>query len=120
MLSSMTPTIILKGNKCYALVGTPGGSTIITSVLQTILNLTQEGFTPQESVNSGRFHHQWRPDTIFFESGTFNEEVIDSLKKMGHGIAYYGAIGRVELIEIVDGLMYGAADPRGDDCAMGY
>lgn len=121
MLSSMTPTIVLKGGKLFMVVGSPGGSTIITSVFQNILNVTEHGMTMQESVNAKRFHHQWLPDEIVFETGAFDEHTKQELVQMGYKLKERSAIGRVDAILIrKDGSLEGAADPRGDDEAMGF
>ena len=80
MLSSMTPTIVEKNGKLFMVVGTPGGSTIITSVLQTILNVYEYNLSMQEAVNAPRFHHQWLPDLITFEPNTFDVKTIEKLK----------------------------------------
>lgn len=84
MLSSMTPTLVEKNGKLLMVVGTPGGSTIITSVLQTILNVVEFGMTMQEAVNAPRFHHQWLPDYINFEPEGFSLEVLEALKSKGY------------------------------------
>lgn len=121
MLSSMTPTIIEKGGKLYMVVGTPGGSTIITSVFQTILNVIEHGMGMQEAVNAKRFHHQWKPDSIFTENNTFDQETITKLQSLGHHIVEWGEIGRVDAILVLpDGKLEGGADPRGDDTAVGF
>ncbi len=121
MLSSMTPTIVEKDGKLLMVVGTPGGSTIITSVFQTILNVTEHGMGMQEAVNAKRFHHQWRPDTLFTEDNALNEKTIQALEAMGHTIVARGEIGRVDAILVLpDGRLEGGADPRGDDTAAGY
>ena len=83
MLSSMTPTIILKDGKLYMILGTPGGSTIITSVLQTILNVHEFGMDIQSAINAPRFHHQWLPDKIEFENGVFDELSMKKLQDKG-------------------------------------
>ena len=83
MLSAMTPTIIEKNNKLYMIVGTPGGSTIITSVLQTILNVYEYDMDIQTAVAAPRFHHQWLPDIITFEPNKFKRNLFDSLQKKG-------------------------------------
>jgi gamma-glutamyltranspeptidase/glutathione hydrolase len=121
MLSSMTPTIVLdKNEKPYIIVGTPGGSTIITSVFQTILNIIDHGMDAPSSVAAPRFHHQWLPDAIFAENDCLSETVRNELKNMGHKITARGKIGRVETIIVKDGRIQGGADPRGDDDAKGY
>jgi gamma-glutamyltranspeptidase/glutathione hydrolase len=121
MLSSMTPTIVLKEERLYMVLGSPGGSTIITSVFQNILNVTVHNMTMQESVNAKRFHHQWLPDEIVFETNAFDEKTKLALEQMGYSLRERSAIGRVDAILIRnDGTLEGAADPRGDDQAMGY
>ncbi len=121
MLSSMTPTIIEKNDKLFMVVGSPGGSTIITSVFQTILNVIENGMTIQEAVASKRFHHQWLPDYIFAEKNAFDSLTTKQLNTMGYQIKERGAIGRVDAILITeDGVLKGGADPRGDDTALGY
>ncbi|CAN5373208.1 gamma-glutamyltransferase [soil metagenome] len=120
MLSSMTPTIIEKDGKLFMVVGTPGGSTIITSVFQTILNVVEHGMTMQEAVNAGRFHHQWLPDIIRAEQGAFSDEVIKNLHEKGHQIETVNQMGRVDAILVHENILEGAADPRGDDTAAGY
>ncbi len=121
MLSSMTPTIVTKDGKLFMVVGSPGGSTIITSVFQTILNVIDHGMGMQEAVSAGRFHHQWMPDYIRMEPGTLDSLTIENLSKRGHQIRIQGTIGRVDAILVrSDGLFEGGADPRGDDSAKGY
>jgi gamma-glutamyltranspeptidase/glutathione hydrolase len=123
MLSSMTPTIVLKDDKLFMSVGTPGGSTIITSVLQTILNVHEFGMSMQEAVDAPRFHHQWLPDIIRMEPNSFNQELILALKNKGYIINEKES----RIIGIVDGIMVlddkrleGGADHRGDDTAVGF
>ena len=119
MLSSMTPTIVLKNNKPYVVTGTPGGTTIPTSVFQTLLNVIDFNLSAEEAVNKPKFHHQWLPDTIFVER-TFPEDTKLALEKMGYKILTRGTIGRVELIMIhPDGKIEAVADGRGDDHAEG-
>ncbi|MGJ8743068.1 gamma-glutamyltransferase [Polaribacter sp.] len=123
MLSSMTPTIVEKNNKLYMVVGTPGGSTIITSVLQTILNVHEFKMGMQEAINQPRFHHQWLPDVIMMEPNKFDKKITEELKQVGYQINEKDApvIGKVEGILILpDGTLEGGADPRGDDKAVGF
>ena len=121
MLSSMTPTIVEKNNKPYLIVGTPGGSTIITSVFQTILNVIDFDMGMQEAVDANRFHHQWLPDALIVEKNTLSEEIKNSLNKLGHKIVERNSIGRMDCILIrEDGSLEGGADKRGDNIAIGY
>jgi len=121
MLSSMTPTIVEKNGELYMTLGTPGGSTIITSVVQTILNVHEFNMTMQEAVNSPRFHHQWKPDSIRIESDYFDSKVKDELLKSGYRLTDKGSIGRVDGILVKKGkTLEGGADKRGDDTAVGF
>ena len=123
MLSSMTPTIVEKDGKLSMVVGTPGGSTIITSVLQTILNVYEFDMSMQEAVNAPRFHHQWLPDLVNFEPKAFGEDLIRTLKSRGYLINERASpiIGKVDAIWVLsNGKLEGGADPRGDDKAVGY
>jgi len=121
MLSCMTPTIVEKNNELYMVVGTPGGSTIITSVFQTILNVLEHNMSMQEAVSAGRFHHQWFPEHISVERNALDSLVILGLKDKGHKIRPRGAIGRVDAILVLkNGLLQAGADNRGDDYAAGY
>lgn len=115
MLSSMTPTIVLKNAKPYIIVGTPGGTTIPTSVFQSIVNLIDFKLNPNLSVNSPKFHHQWLPETVMVEDG-FPEITIRDLQKKNYKIERTSQIGRTELILLQeDGNAIAVADGRGDD-----
>ncbi len=121
MLSSMTPTIVEKNDKLFMVVGTPGGTTIITSVFQTILNVVEFKMTMQEAVSAKRFHSQWLPDEVFPENGTMDSVTIKKLESMGHRFQFRDEIGRVDAILVMpDGKLEGGADPRGDDAANGF
>ena len=123
MLSSMTPTIVEKEGKLWMVVGTPGGSTIITSVLQTILNVAEFNMGMQQAVESPRFHHQWLPDLVNFEPNSFDSTLISTLKSRGYLINEKNSpiIGKVDAILVLpDGKLEGGADPRGDDNAAGF
>lgn len=123
MLSSMTPTLVEKDDKLWMSLGTPGGSTIITSVLQTILNVYEFDMGMQEAVNAPRFHHQWLPDVVQFEPESFDAQTLDALRKKGYAIDEVNApvIGKVDAILVrPDGSLEGGADIRGDDTAVGF
>lgn len=121
MLSSMTPTIVSKNGKLKAVVGTPGGSTIITSVFQTLINIIDFDMNGFEAVAKPRFHHQWLPDLLYHERNCLDGQVKIALTERGHILSERGAIGRVEaIVYMPDGTISGGADPRGDDDAKGY
>ena len=120
MLSSMTPTIIEKNNKTYMILGSPGGPTIITSILQTILNVSLFNMNIEAAVSRGRFHHIWLPDKIFYEINTFNEKTKNKLIDIGYKFAEtFSSIGRVDAILIENNKIFTAPDPRGDDYSYG-
>ncbi|MEI9910848.1 MAG: gamma-glutamyltransferase [Bacteroidota bacterium] len=120
MLSSMSPTIVLKDNKPFLVVGTPGGTTIPTSVFQTIVNIIEFNMSTEDAVYKPKFHHQWLPDTLAIEKG-FPQMVIDSMQKMGYHFYERGAIGRTEIIKVLANKKFEAvADNRGDDDAEGW
>ncbi len=122
MLSSMTPTIVEKDGELKLVVGTPGGSTIITSVFQTIMNVLDHGMTMQDAVNAPRAHSQWLPDRILVEKDRFEEDVLDGLRKLGHEIEFRESMGRMDCILVrEDGKLEGGPDyKRGDNYAEGY
>ena len=123
MLSSMTPTIVEHNGKLKMVIGTPGGSTIITSVLQNILNVVDYNMGMQESVNQPRFHHQWLPDIIRMEPNGFDNETKNKLNSLGYKIYEKNSliIGKVDAILVLpNGTLEGGADKRGDDTAVGF
>jgi len=120
MLSSMTPTVVLKNDKPYLVVGTPGGTTIPTSVFQTLVNILEFNLSTEDAVYKPKFHHQWLPDTLDIENG-FPRDVLDSLQKMGYKTIERHGIGRTEAIKVLnDGRFEAVGDIRGDDDAEGY
>jgi gamma-glutamyltranspeptidase/glutathione hydrolase len=126
MLSSMTPTIIFKDGDPYIIIGSPGGSTIITVVLQVILNCIDFPMNIQEAVEMPRIHHQWFPDSIYYEQKALTEEVKEELVDMGYAFIDEGAELRILgisegiMIDRINNIIYGAADPRGGGLAVGY
>jgi gamma-glutamyltranspeptidase/glutathione hydrolase len=119
MLSSMSPTIVLKDNQLFLVVGTPGGTTIPTSVFQTIADIIDFGMNAEEAVNLPKFHHQWVPDEIRIEEN-FPDTTRMSLEKMGYKCVDGGSIGRTEVImKMEDNTFEAVADSRGDDSAAG-
>ena len=120
MLSSMTPTIVEKAGSLYIVVGTPGGSTIITSVYQTIINIVEFNMDAGSAVAAKRFHHQWKPEELFYEENSFSKELQETLTKKGHIVKSREKIGRVEAIVVRNGKLEAGADPRGDDFVDGF
>jgi gamma-glutamyltranspeptidase / glutathione hydrolase len=120
MLSSMTPVIVLKDHKPWLIAGSPGGSAIITVVLQVLLNCIDFHMNIQEAVNAPRIHHQLYPDEINYEEYGLSEDVRTNLIKMGYKIGDKKTLGRSECIMISDNYFYGASDPRGYGSAEGY
>ncbi|WAC42317.1 gamma-glutamyltransferase [Pedobacter sp. SL55] len=121
MLSSMTPTILEKDGKLAMVVGTPGGSTIMTSVFQTILNVVDFGMDMQQAVNAKKFHHQWLPDRVDIEPNALTPEIQQKLEAKGYTFYKRNSIGRVDAILVTKtGLYQTGADPRGDDTAGGW
>lgn len=124
-LSSMTPTLVFKknsegGKDLFMVTGSPGGSRIITAVLQNILNVTVHGLNIAEATHAPRMHHQWLPDQVFLEPGISNDTA-DDLKKMGHNVRKVNTMGSIQAIQVIDGYKYGAADPRRPDAkAIGH
>jgi gamma-glutamyltranspeptidase / glutathione hydrolase len=120
MLSSMTPTVVLKNDKPYLVVGTPGGTTIPTSVFQTVVNILEFNMSTEDAVYKPKFHHQWLPDTLDIERG-FDDKVKEALEKMGYKTVLREGIGRTEAIRVLDdGKFEAVGDIRGDDDAEGY
>ncbi len=121
MLSSMTPTIVEENGKLKMVVGTPGGSTIITSVFQVVLNTLVMGMNMQQAVEYPRFHHQWLPEKVTVEPSRFSEEQQGRLKAKGYTFAPVSSIGLVEgILVLPNGNLQGGADSRGDDTVSAY
>ncbi|RZK82211.1 MAG: gamma-glutamyltransferase [Pedobacter sp.] len=121
MLSSMTPTILEKNGDLFMVVGTPGGSTIITSVFQTILNVVEFDKNMQNAVAAKKFHHQWLPDEVYMEEGALDSAVVTKLTGKGYIVKTRGNIGRVDaILKTKWGDYQGGADPRGDDHFLGW
>ncbi|WP_304236922.1 gamma-glutamyltransferase [Jiulongibacter sediminis] len=121
MLSSMTPTIVEKDDQLFLVAGTPGGSTIITSVYQTLLNVMEHGMSMQQAVNARKFHHQWLPDKTYTEEETFDMEALQYLLNTGYQVEIGRSLGRMDCIMVhPNGLLEGASDPRSENTSVGY
>lgn len=117
----MTPTILVKDGKAVLVVGAPGGSRIITAVMQVIVNIVDFGMNAQDAVDAPRLHHQWMPDKLFLEQG-ISPDTVALLKAMGHDVDYSRGvvIARVEAILRANGWLEGGSDGRGAGKAAGY
>ena len=123
MLSSMTPTIVLKNGNPFLVIGTPGGATIITTVFQIILNTTEFGMNIQEAIDAPRIHAQWLPDILLYEKNGLAVDVVNNLKSMGHTVVERrGTSGSAEgiMFDYKKGIIFGATDSRGYGAAVGY
>lgn len=119
MLSAMSPTIVLKDGLPFLVLGTPGGTTIPTSVIQSIVNIIDYNMDIEKAIVEPKFHHQWAPDILYVEKG-FDAKVLDGLRKMGYTVQERGSIGRTEIVQYKNGKLLSASDPRGDDSVAGY
>jgi gamma-glutamyltranspeptidase / glutathione hydrolase len=119
MLSSMCPTLVLKNNKPFVVIGTPGGTTIPTSVYQALINMIDFSMGVSDAINKPKFHHQWLPDQVDVEK-EFDPQVRKQLQLMGYTINERQPIGRTEAIQLIKGKLQTAADKRGDDSVAGY
>jgi gamma-glutamyltranspeptidase/glutathione hydrolase len=120
MLSSMTPTLVLKNKKPYVVIGTPGGTTIPTSIFQGLVNIIDFNMNASDAINKPKFHHQWQPDMVMIEKD-FDPNTKKLLLAMGYKLEDRGTIGRTEAIRILsDGKRETAADIRGDDTVAGF
>jgi len=121
MLSSMTPTIITQNGQLKMVVGTPGGSTIITSVFQVVLNVLEFGMNMQQAVEYPRFHQQWKPEPTRIEANRLSSVQMERLKQKGYEFSNSASIGLVEgILVLPSGKLQGGADSRGDDTALGH
>jgi len=111
MLSSMTPTIVLKDGEPYIVTGSPGGSRIITTVLQILMNVIDHKFNIASATNAVRVHHQWFPDELRVEKG-LNADTIRILAEIGHNVVVGNTIGNSQSVMKIGDFLYGASDPR--------
>jgi gamma-glutamyltranspeptidase/glutathione hydrolase len=115
MLSSMSPTIVTKNGKLFMITGSPGGRTIINTVMEIVLNATVFNMDVRQAVDAPRFHHQWLPDEVTFEQGAIPDSTVGKLKAMGHTVRFGGVQGDGHSIIVRDGVAYGANDRRSPD-----
>jgi gamma-glutamyltranspeptidase/glutathione hydrolase len=120
MLSSMSPTFVYENGSLKMVLGTPGGSTIPTTVLQVILNVIDYDMPLDDAVAAGRFHEQYLPDAVFIENGALDPRVIDELLEMGHKLRIRRPIGNVQAVLIDGGKLEAVSDPRGVGRAVGH
>ncbi|MGK7922831.1 MAG: gamma-glutamyltransferase [Trichodesmium sp.] len=119
-LSSMTPTIVTENGRLIMATGSPGGSTIITTVLQVVLNVLEHKMNAAEALSAPRFHHQWLPDKLMLQTGGFSEATVNELKRRGHDVVIRDGWGNANVVVVDEsGMLEGAADPRGEGEAMG-
>jgi gamma-glutamyltranspeptidase/glutathione hydrolase len=119
-LSSMTPTIVQKNGKPILIIGSPGGPTIITTVLQVILNVIEHEMTVEEAVSAARAHSQWLPDEIVIEKYALSQKIISELEERGHKVVTYNSIGSANGILIEENGYWAGPDPRSENAAAGY
>ncbi len=124
MLSSMSPTIVTKGDEFVLVTGSPGGSTIITTTLQVIMNVIDHKMTLESAVGAPRFHHQWKPDRIIHERYAILPDAMTRLKEQGHRnftmFTYFRGIGDANSVMLKEGTLHGVKDPRAKGVAVGY
>lgn len=124
MLSSMSPTIVSKEGQALLVTGSPGGSTIITTTLQVIMNIVDHGMSLEDAVSLPRFHHQWKPDRIIFENYVFSPDTRRALERLGHAsfvnFPYFRGIGDANSVLYRDGRLHGVKDPRAEGVAVGF
>jgi len=118
-LSSMAPTIVLRDGKLYAVLGSPGGPTIINTIIEVLVNVLDFKMNVADAVDFPRFHHQWIPDRLQVERG-FSPDTIERLKSFGHTVEVVQSQGEVAAIVVNSGWLQGAADPRTEGTARGY
>jgi len=119
----MSPTVVTKDGELFMVIGTPGGSTIITTVLQVIMNAVDHGMNIEEAVAATRIHHQWLPDTLYIERAGLPTDVLENLKRMGHKFKVqegYNGNAQAIMVDPETGILLGASDPRGEGRAAGY